>query len=126
MSLSNEVSQIYKLNFTLNRTVGNSIITKNTSKQKNGRLQSQFYPFFFNLSKQNLSQEMEQVFLKIDTDNSGNLSLEEVVLFLKSITDDISEDNIEKIFEGIDTSGDKVVDLEEFKVKFYYTRTCQF
>ena len=52
---------------------------------------------------------MEQVFLKIDTDNSGNLSLEEVVLFLKSITDDISEDNIEKIFEGIDTSGDKVV-----------------
>ena len=61
---------------------------------------------------------MEQVFLKIDTDNSGNLSLEEVVLFLKSITDDISEDNIEKIFEGIDTSGDKVVDLEEFKVNF--------
>ena len=62
---------------------------------------------------------MEQVFLKIDTDNSGSLSLEEVVLFLKSITDDISEDNIEKIFEGIDTSGDKVVDLEEFKVKNY-------
>ena len=43
----------------------------------------------------------------------------EVVLFLKSITDDISEENIEKIFEGIDTSGDKVVDLEEFKVIFY-------
>ena len=60
---------------------------------------------------------MELVFQKIDIDNSGSLSLEEVVLYLKSITDDISEDNIEKIFEGIDTSGDKVVDLEEFKVK---------
>ena len=68
---------------------------------------------------------MEQVFLKIDTDNSGNLSLEEVVLFLKSITDDISEENIEKIFEGIDTSGDKVVDLEEFKVKFYIHTNLQ-
>ena len=115
MSLSNEVSQILKLNLTLNRTIQNSIITKNSRKQKIGTLQSHFF-----------LQEMEQVFLKIDTDNSGNLSLEEVVLFLKSITDDISEDNIEKIFEGIDTSGDKVVDLEEFKVKFYYTRTCQF
>ena len=57
------------------------------------------------------------MFQKIDIDNSGSLSLEEVVLYLKSITDDISEDNIEKIFEGIDTSGDKVVDLEEFKVE---------
>ncbi len=60
---------------------------------------------------------MEHVFQKIDIDNSGSLSLEEVMLHLKSITDDISEENIEKIFEGIDTSGDKVVDLEEFKVK---------
>ena len=53
----------------------------------------------------------------IDTDGSGSLSLEEVVLYLKSITDDISEDNIQKIFEGIDTSGDKAVDFEEFKVE---------
>jgi len=38
------------------------------------------------------------------------------VVHLKSITDDVSEENIEKIFEGIDTSGDKAVDFEEFKV----------
>lgn len=61
---------------------------------------------------------MQNVFDMIDSDKSGNLSLEEVVLYLKSITDDISEENIEKIFAGFDTSGDKVVDFEEFKVIF--------
>ena len=64
---------------------------------------------------------MKNVFDKIDSDQSGNLSLEEVVLYLKSITDDISEENIEKIFAGFDTSGDKVVDFEEFKVKVVKT-----
>ena len=59
------------------------------------------------------------MFKLIDTDQSGNLSLEEVVLYLKSITDDISEDNIERIFEGIDTSGDKTVDFDEFTVSLY-------
>ena len=63
---------------------------------------------------------MKEVFDVIDTDKSGSLSLEEVLLYLKSITDDISEENIEKIFEGIDTSGDKVVDFDEFKVKNYF------
>ena len=63
---------------------------------------------------------MKEVFDLIDTDKSGNLSMEEVLLYLKSITDDISEENIEKIFEGIDTSGDKVVDFDEFKVMIYF------
>ena len=40
----------------------------------------------------------------------------EVVLFLKSITDDISTENIEKIFDGLDDSGDRSIDFEEFKV----------
>jgi Ca2+-binding EF-hand superfamily protein len=56
------------------------------------------------------------LFKTIDSDGSGSLSLPEVILHLKSITDDISEENIERIFEGIDASGDKVVDFEEFKV----------
>ena len=41
----------------------------------------------------------------------------EVVLFLKSITDDISEENVEKIFDGLDDSGDQSIDFEEFKVE---------
>ena len=57
------------------------------------------------------------MFKSIDCDGSGQLSLPEVVLFLKSITDDISEENIEKIFEGLDASGDRQVDFEEFKVE---------
>ena len=56
------------------------------------------------------------LFKSIDSDGSGSLSLPELILHLKSITDDISEENIERIFEGIDASGDKVVDFEEFKV----------
>ena len=56
------------------------------------------------------------LFKSIDSDGSGSLSLPELILHLKSITDDISEENIERIFEGIDASGDNVVDFEEFKV----------
>ena len=60
---------------------------------------------------------MKEVFDMIDTDGSGNLSMEEVLLYLKSITDDMSEENLEKIFQGIDSSGDQVVDFDEFKVR---------
>ena len=61
-------------------------------------------------------QGLEALFSKIDTDCSGSLSQEEVITYLKSITDDISEENVKTIFEGLDTSGDKKVDLEEFRV----------
>ena len=44
----------------------------------------------------------------------------EIVLFLKSITDDISEENVEKIFDGLDDSGDQSIDFEEFKVKMIF------
>ena len=62
---------------------------------------------------------MEALFSKIDTDGSGSLSQEEVITYLKSITDDISEENVKTIFEGLDTSGDKKVDLEEFRVLLF-------
>ena len=60
------------------------------------------------------------MFKTIDCDGSGSLSLSEVVLFLKSITDDISDENIGKIFEGLDASGDRVVDFDEFKVRYQF------
>ena len=49
-------------------------------------------------------------------DNDHSLCLHEVVTFLKSITDDLSTDNIEKIFDSLDQSGDRSVDFTEFKV----------
>ena len=64
-----------------------------------------------------MGQGLEALFLNIDTDGSGSLSQEEVITYLKSITDDISEKNVKTIFEGLDTSGDKMVDREEFKVQ---------
>ena len=56
------------------------------------------------------------LFHAIDCDGSESLTLAEVVLFLKSITEDISEENIQKIFTGIDSSGDGEIDFDEFKV----------
>ena len=64
-------------------------------------------------------QELYDLFKSIDCDGSGSLTLPEVVLFLKSITDDLSEENIEKIFDGLDETGDKSIDFEEFKVSLY-------
>ena len=61
-------------------------------------------------------KELHDMFRSIDTDGSKTLSINEVVLYLKSITDDISEENIEKVFNNLDKSGDRCVDFEEFKV----------
>ena len=61
-------------------------------------------------------KELWELFRSIDSDGSGVLTMPEVVLFLKSITDDISTENIEKIFDGLDDSGDRSIDFEEFKV----------
>ena len=61
-------------------------------------------------------QELYDLFKSIDCDGSGSLTLPEVVLFLKSITDDLSEENIEKIFDGLDETGDKSIDFKEFKI----------
>ena len=57
------------------------------------------------------------LFHAIDCDGSESLTSAEVVLFLKSITEDISEENVQKIFTGIDTSGDGEIDFDAFKVK---------
>ena len=61
-------------------------------------------------------QELLELFKSIDVDNDHSLCLHEVVTFLKSITDDLSTDNIEKIFDSLDQSGDRSVDFTEFKV----------
>ena len=63
-----------------------------------------------------LLQDLKQIFDAIDKDKSNTLTLGEVILFLTSITDDLSEENIEKIFNDIDHSGDKIIDFIEFKV----------
>ena len=57
-----------------------------------------------------------ELFNSIDIDSDGALCLSEVITFLKSITDDLSIDNIEKIFNSLDKSGDRSVDFDEFKV----------
>merc|ERR1719410_1533754 len=60
-------------------------------------------------------EDLLELFKSIDVDNDKELSLSEVVTFLKSITDDLSTDNIVKIFNSLDRSGDRSVDFKEFK-----------
>ena len=62
------------------------------------------------------SKELLDLFKSIDIDQDESLCLSEVVTFLKSITDDLSTENIEKIFDSLDSSGDRSVDFSEFKV----------
>ena len=64
-------------------------------------------------------QELRDLFKSIDQDEDGSLCLSEVIVFLKSITDDLSTENIEKIFNSLDKSGDRSVDFHEFKVKLF-------
>ena len=59
---------------------------------------------------------MKELFASIDLDSSGSLNLSEVVLYLKSTCDDISDDNIDKIFANMDSTGDKKIIFAEFKV----------
>ena len=59
---------------------------------------------------------MKELFKSIDLDGSGSLNLNEVVLYLKSTCDDISDDNIDKIFANMDSTGDKKIIFAEFKV----------
>merc|ERR1712193_92405 len=53
----------------------------------------------------------------IDLNDSGTITMPDVLLFLKSITDDLSEDNIERMFDGLEHSKNKTktVNFEEFK-----------
>ena len=67
-------------------------------------------------SKYQPSKDLMELFNSIDMDSDGALCLSEVITFLKSITDDLSIDNIEKIFNSLDKSGDRSVDFDEFKV----------
>jgi len=60
-------------------------------------------------------EDLMELFNSIDIDSDGSLCLSEVITFLKSITDDLSIDNIEKIFNSLDKSGDRSVDFQEFK-----------
>ena len=63
-------------------------------------------------------QELFDLFRSIDLNDSGTITMPDVLLFLKSITDDLSEENIERMFDGLDHSKNKTktVNFEEFKV----------
>ena len=70
-------------------------------------------------------QDLQDLFHRIDIDESGTLDLKEVVIFFKSITDDIDMENIENIFQRLDEDNSKDLDYHEFKeifLNFLYLR----
>ena len=60
---------------------------------------------------------MKELFNRIDADSGNDLNLQEVHLFFKSITDDLSDENIDRIFNNLDSNGYKSIDFNEFRVK---------
>ena len=51
-------------------------------------------------TKENHFQDLKELFNRIDADSSNDLNMQEVHLFFKSITDDISDENIDRIFNN--------------------------
>ena len=72
---------------------------------------------YFSETEYNNFQDLKELFNRIDADGSNDLNLKEVHLFFKSITDDISDENIDKIFNNLDSNGDESIDFNEFTVK---------
>ena len=77
----------------------------------------QFIAKIFAMNLKKSFQDLKELFNRIDADASNDLNLQEVHIFFKSITDDISDENIDRIFNNLDSNGDKSIDFNEFTVK---------
>lgn len=59
---------------------------------------------------------VQEIFRAIDIDNNGCITIIEMIEFLESVSDDITEAQVREIFSGLDMTGDRRVDFEEFMV----------
>lgn len=59
-------------------------------------------------------EKIKEVFKRFDRDRNGVLSRQEVQRLMKSIGGAITPEEIDKVFEQVDSNGDDVVDIDEF------------
>ena len=59
---------------------------------------------------------MQELFSRMDKDNSGSLDKPEVILFMKALSDDLSDEHISMIFDNLDGDSSNTIDLDEFMV----------
>ena len=77
-------------------------------------LQKEIYYFIAKVSKESDIVKLKHFFSQLDTDNSGTLTINEIEKALKKIDIDITEEELNQIWEGLDFHKDGQVNYSEF------------
>ena len=77
-------------------------------------LQKEIYYFIAKISSEDDINKLKQCFIELDVDSSGTLTLEEVEKAFKKIEIDITEEELQQIWEGLDFHKDGQVNYSEF------------
>ena len=77
-------------------------------------LQKEIYYFLAKISTENDINKLKEFFNQLDVDSSGTLTIEEVEKAFKKIDIDITEEELQQIWEGLDFHKDGQVNYSEF------------
>ena len=77
-------------------------------------LQKEIYYFIAKISSEDDINKLKQFFNQLDVDSSGTLTLEEVEKAFKEIDIDMTEEELQQIWEGLDFHKDGQVNYSEF------------
>ena len=77
-------------------------------------LQKEIYYFLAKISSENDINKLKDFFNQLDVDSSGTLTIEEVEKAFKEIDIDITEEELQQIWEGLDFHKDGQVNYSEF------------
>ena len=77
-------------------------------------LQKEIYYFIAKISSEEDINKLKQFFNQLDVDSSGTLTIEEVENAFKKLDIDITEEELQQIWEGLDFHKDGLVNYSEF------------
>ena len=77
-------------------------------------LQKEIYYFIAKISSEDDINKLKQFFNQLDVDSSGTLTVEEIFEAFKTIDIDVTKDELQQIWEGLDFHKDGQVNYSEF------------